>query len=278
MADSDDGHDRPIEELPSADRQFDALRAQIGTRRPALFLDFDCTLTPIVARPDLAALNAEARRVIENLAKHLSVAVVSGRDRADVEELMGIAGLSYAGGHGFDIRTADGRRHRHPVDGHFSEALDRAEARIRKSLANISGAMVERKARSIAIHYRQVDETATPGFHGAVDAVRADEPHLTLMRGKKVVEIGPKIAWDKGKAVLWLLSALGIDGAGHVPIFIGDDVTDEHAFEAIQPDGIGIVVAVPGEDPERRSSASFRVDGPDSVVSLLRRLDAIDWP
>lgn len=277
MADRDGGHDRPIKELPSADTEFDALRARIGPRKPALFLDFDGTLTPIVARPDLAALNAEARQAIENLSRHISVAVISGRDRADVETLVGIDGLAYAGGHGYDIQTADGRRHQHPVDGHFTEALDRAEARLRQSLAKVGGALVERKARSVAVHYRLVDERALPGFHGVMDAVLAEEPHLTLMRGKKVFEVEPEIDWHKGKAVLWLLAALGIDGSDHVPIFIGDDVTDEHAFEAILPGGIGIVVADPKGDRGRRTSASFRVDGPDSVVSILRRLDAIDW-
>lgn len=272
MTELNGGQDRPVEALPSADTRFDALKRRIGPRKPALFLDFDGTLTPIVSRPDLVSLNAEARLVIGELASRLPVAVVSGRERSEVEQLVAIAGLSYAGGHGFDIRTADGRAYQHPVNGHFTEAVDRAESQLRQSLDAIGGALVERKARSVAIHFRLVEEADLQAVTDAVARALADEPGLTVMNGKKVMEIEPEIDWNKGRAVLWLLSALGLEGAEHVPIFIGDDVTDERAFEAILPDGIGIIVADPTEEPGRRTSATFRVNGPDAVVAILRRL------
>ena len=277
MADSDGGQDRPIEAIPSALQEYDRLLARIGQRRPALFLDFDGTLTPIVSRPDLVALNNEARQVIRSLAGRLPVAVVSGRERAEVESLVAVDGIAYAGSHGFDIRTADGRRHQKSVDGPFFEALDRAEAGLRQPLEAIDGALVERKGRSIAVHYRLVAEPDLPRFHDAVDAVLTGEPRLKPMRGKKVVELEPDIDWNKGKAVLWLLATLGNDNSACVPIFIGDDVTDEHAFAAIAPEGIGIVVADPQGEAGRLTRASFRVDGPEAVVETLHRLDAADW-
>ena len=278
MADNGDGQERPVEDLPSAVQAYDEVLDRIGQRKPALFLDFDGTLTPIVSRPDLVALNSEARDIIESLVRRLPVAVVSGRERAEVESLVAVDGLSYAGAHGFDIRTADGRRHQQQVDGAFTEALERTEATLRRTVDAIDGALMERKRRSIALHYRLVDAPDLPRFHDAVDAALTAEPCLKPMHGKKVVELEPDIDWNKGRAVQWLLTSLGLDGPDIVPIFIGDDVTDEYAFAAILPDGIGIVVADPRGEPGRQTHASFRVDGPEAVVETLRRLDAGDWP
>jgi trehalose-phosphatase len=104
----------------------------------------------------------------------------------------------------------------------------------------------------------------------AVDRVVAAEPMLRKTGGKKIFEVRPAIAWDKGHAVLWLLEALAA-GTDAVPIYIGDDVTDEDAFAAIAGRGIGIVVG----DDGAPTLAAYSLRGTDDVRELLDRLRSV---
>jgi trehalose-phosphatase len=103
-----------------------------------------------------------------------------------------------------------------------------------------------------------------------VDGVLAAEPTLHKAHGKKVMELRPRIDWHKGSAVLWLLEALGLDGDDVLPMYVGDDVTDEDAFEALGARGLGILVS---ERP-RPSAATYAVRDPEQVRELLARLVA----
>jgi alpha,alpha-trehalase len=138
--------------LPNALSRFAEIRARLAGKRPAVFLDYDGTLTPIVDRPDLAVLSEDVRAVVRDLAELCPVAIVSGRDRADVEQLVGLDGLFYAGSHGFDIAGPGGLRKEHERAAEFLPALAHAEERLRGTVAGIDGALVERKKFAIAIH------------------------------------------------------------------------------------------------------------------------------
>jgi trehalose 6-phosphate phosphatase len=119
-----------------------------------------------------------------------------------------------------------------------------------EQITSVNGALVEPKKSSVAVHYRLVDEHERPRIKPIVDAAVAAHPHaLRLMPGKMVYEIQPKLDWDKGRAVLYLLEALRLDGEDVMPLYVGDDITDEHAFRALSGRGIGILVADPA-DPE----------------------------
>lgn len=264
---------RPVAELPSALDAFESVQSRLGTRQPALFLDYDGTLTPIVDRPELAVLSDRARAVVAAVARHRTVCIVSGRDRPDVEALVGIDGLAFAGSHGFDIRTADGRAIEEHAAGDIAPLLDRTQARLRQRLEGVEGALIERKAFSIAAHYRLVAPDRADAVRQAVAAAVTAEPGLKAKTGKMVFEIQPDIDWDKGRAVLWLFEALELSLERTVPLFLGDDVTDEDAFAALQGRGIGIVVAALDEGAQERTSfADYRLDDPDQVIALLRRL------
>lgn len=259
---------RPVAEIPSALERFDLLRQCLGGRRPAVFLDYDGTLTPIVDRPELAVLSEAARRGVDALARKVTVAVISGRDRADVERLVGIDSLVFAGSHGFDIRLPDGGEL--GQGGDFAPLLDAVERRLHEALDPLPGALVERKKFSIAAHYRLVAPERAHLVGDTVSAILADTPEIKMTPGKMVFELQPRLDWDKGKAVLWLMQSLGLRADGVVPMFFGDDVTDEHAFAALRDIGIGVIAA--RADKARSTGARFRVDDPEQVRQLLERL------
>jgi len=255
---------------PSALAHVGEIEGQLRGRTPAVFLDYDGTLTPIVERPELAVLDARTRRAIEHLARCCTVAVVSGRDLADVRERVGIETIHYAGSHGFDIAGPKGLRHTHPEGVEALSQLDAAERRLRSALAGIDGALVDRKRFAIAVHFRLVADRDVPAIEAEVDAELARRPGLRKGRGKKVLELRPDVDWNKGAAVRWLLEALGLDHGNVVPIYVGDDVTDEDAFEALaqRSAGIGIVVL----DHPRSTAAGYRLPDTDAVRTLLEDL------
>lgn len=260
----------PIAEVPSALDRFDDLKARLAGRTPAVFLDYDGTLTPIVDRPELAVLSDAGRAVVDRLARAVPVAVVSGRDRRDVERLVGLDSLTYAGSHGFDIVVPGRGELTLEGIGDFTALLDTVERRLHAGLDRIEGALIERKKFSIAAHYRLVAEQDYPAFRAVLDDILATVPSIKEKPGKKVFELQPAIDWDKGKCVLYLLNTLGLSGPAYIPMFFGDDITDEDAFQALRDRGVGVVVA-PAGDP-RRTAAAFRVDDPTELLELLRRL------
>lgn len=266
----DDG-EKVAPRLPSALDRFDEIAARIAGKRPAVFLDYDGTLTPIVARPDLAVLGEEMRRTVAELAGLCTVAVVSGRDRADVAGLVGLNGLVYAGSHGFDIAGPGGFHREYEAAAKYLPALDEAERRLRQTVGDIDGVIVERKRYAIAVHYRLVAPDDVGEVERGFDAVAASIPALRKTLGKKVFELRPRLDWNKGTAVLWLISALGLDGPDVTPFYIGDDDTDEDAFVALSGRGIAILVA---ERPQP-TAASYTLASPKAVGEFLRRLVAI---
>ncbi|MFC1937890.1 trehalose-phosphatase [Chloroflexota bacterium] len=260
-----------LHRLPSALEKGEEVFRRLRRGVPAIFLDYDGTLTPIVDNPADALIPEKTREVVRRLAKHYTVAVISGRDLDDVRNMVGIDKIIYAGSHGFDIAYPDGSRNVQEQWERFLPALDSAEAELRSSLEGIAGAQVERKRFTIAVHFRRVDSANVDMVGQQVNRVLGQLPELRKALGKKVFEIRPDIDWGKGKALLSLLETLYVDSAQAVPLFIGDDVTDEDAFRVIRKYGIGIAV---GED-ERRTAARYVLKDPDEVAKLLENLVTI---
>src|SRR5919106_322103 len=179
---------KDISDLPHALAQSDELTRLLSVRSPAVFLDYDGTLTPIVNRPEDAVISHGMRRTVRALAGRCPVCVVSGRDRRVVQELIGLDDLIVAGSHGFDIWSPKG------------------------TIGREEGALVEPKRSSVAAHYRLVSDEERPRVKEVVYTILAEYPdELKVTPGKMVYEIQPKIEWDKGRGMLYLLETLELD-------------------------------------------------------------------
>lgn len=257
-----------ISDLPSAGSRLDQIRHILGDRRPALFLDYDGTLTPIVDDPADARLPTATREVIERLAARTVVAIISGRDLEDVRALVAIDGIWYAGSHGLDLLDPDGKRTEQARE--FLPALASAEADLRDLIGDVEGARLERKRFAIAVHERQVPARLRGEVKEAVDSVAAEHPQLRVTGGKHIHELRPDIDWDKGAALRWLIDELELSDEAYLPVYIGDDETDEDAFRALGQRGLGLVVR--GEDDARSTLADYVLADPREVSELLERM------
>jgi trehalose-phosphatase len=236
-------------------------------RRLAVLLDYDGTLTPIVADYRRALLSDAMRQTLSGLAEHSIVAVVSGRDLKDVQKLVGLGSVFYSGSHGFELAGPRGWHHIHADAADYLPDLDRAEKALEKLLASVPGHALERKHFSLAVHYRQVDEARVGEVADAVDAVLAGNPRLVKGLGKKVFELKPALPWDKGSAIRLLLDELDMAGTGNLAVFIGDDITDEAAFRVLRAPDVSIIVV----DDDRVTSADYALRDCDDVRQFL------DW-
>jgi len=230
-----------VRDLPNALECKDGISGALEGKRLAVFLDYDGTLTPIVARPELAVLSDDMRAIVTELSHHCTLAIVSGRDRSDVEGLVKIDSLIFAGSHGFDIRGPAGLEIQSEIGAEHRPVLDQVRRELEERLGRVEGALLEPKKFSLAVHYRLVAAEDMDYFDRCVDEVLGRHPELKKKHGKKVYELQPRLDWDKGKAVLWLLEALKLDTPDVLPMYLGDDITDEDAFKALVGIGIGIM-------------------------------------
>ncbi len=246
------------------------LRRRLVSKPLAVFLDYDGTLTPIVARPELALPVPATRAVLEDLAEVCVVGIISGRDLDDVRTIVGVDELWYSGSHGFDLLAPDGTRDERDDGREVLDALSHAADALDEAVHAIPEAWVERKRVAIAVHYRQVDDAHVPALEQAVEGVVAMHPDLRRTGGKRIFEVRPNVAWDKGAALWSLFERAGLHTATALPIYIGDDETDEDAFAALDDDGVGILVA--DDDEDRFTSASYRLRDTDEVRVFLADL------
>jgi trehalose 6-phosphate phosphatase len=247
--------------------------------RCALFLDYDGTLTPIVEDPEAARLSPAVHHVLRTLVRHPRywVAIVSGRSLADLRGRVAEEGLYLAGNHGLEIEGPS-MRFDHPEGRRLSPHLKALRHALQRDLHEIAGAWVEDKGLSLSVHYRRVPEDLVPEVQERVRrrVAPAVEAGLCVLRsGKAVLEVRPHVPWHKGEAVRWILTQLRRQdpAAGVLPLYLGDDDTDEDAFRALGSEGIGIVV---GRD-RLHSTAPYYLPAVEDTARFLRILSAISW-
>jgi len=263
---------KTLVDLPSVWDCEEHIRRRVSGKALAVFLDYDGTLTPIVEDHTRAWLSGDMRAAVAELGKCCTVVIVSGRDLTMLRGLVELDSVGYAGSHGFEIVSPEGSTVSLERGLEFLPELDQVEEELRKRLAGIKGHAIERKRFSIALHYRQVADKDTGQLKPILDRVLADHPRLCRGYGKKVFEIKPDIDWNKGNAVLWLLERLGLDGQEVLPLYIGDDITDEDAFHVLAGRGLTIVVR---DHETRQTAADFAVTDTKDVKRLLEMLSSM---
>lgn len=235
---------------------------------PAIFLDYDGTLTPIVDDPDAANIADRERAVLRGLAELASLAVISGRGLEDVKTHVAVEGITYSGSHGFEIELSDGERFDQDEVAPVIPELDQAETVLRTEAEGLSGVMIERKPYAIAVHTRRADsDEVRREAKELAERVGSEHAGLVVREGKEIFELRPALDWDKGAALAHLLDLLPGDP---VPMYVGDDDTDEDAFAEVRRRlGVGVLV---GHARGAETWAGFSLSDPDETIEFLSRL------
>jgi trehalose 6-phosphate phosphatase len=223
--------------------------------RAGLFLDVDGVLAPIVPRPEDARVPDETRLELTRLAERYAlVACISGRAGEDAERIVGVPELTYVGNHGLELEpeSAEWR------------------ARLQAFLADVEWPRLEDKGLTAALHYRGLPDEAAARRELEAVAGRAREAGFVARFGRKVLEIVPPIAGNKGTAIRLLLERHDLDRA----LVAGDDTTDLDAFRALDGLGFGVRVAIASDEgpAELRRAADLVVADPAEFLVLLEQL------
>ncbi|XP_024025363.1 probable trehalose-phosphate phosphatase H isoform X2 [Morus notabilis] len=268
---------------PSALSMFDKIVEASKGKKIVMFLDYDGTLSPIVKNPERAFMSDAMRSTVKSLAQCFPTAIVSGRCRDKVYNFVQLAELYYAGSHGMDIKgpekgskyiKGDAKGILFQPAAKFLPMIDEVYKTLVYETKSTRGAMVEHNKFCLSVHYRCVDEKNWDLVAQQVKSVLKEYPKLKLTQGRKVLEIRPTIKWDKGKALEFLLKALGYANRRDVfSVYIGDDRTDEDAFKILKArgQGFGILVSKCPKD----TSASYSLQEPTEVMTFLQKL--VDW-
>ncbi|KAK7311455.1 hypothetical protein RJT34_09609 [Clitoria ternatea] len=272
---------------PSALNSFDRLMKLATGKRIIVFLDYDGTLSPIVNDPDRAFMSDEMRAAVYEVATYFPTAIISGRSRDKVKDFVRLNNLYYAGSHGMDImapsmtvrssegkhcdiaRSTNGTEVPFQPAKKFLPAIREILRRLENEVKEIKGAMIEDNGFCVSVHFRQVQEKDYDVLEDKVKSVLKKHPQFCLTEGKKVMEIRPSIKWNKGNAVEYFLDTLGLSSCSDIlPVYIGDDRTDEDAFKVIRGQGYPIIVSsIP-----RETNAIYSLRDPSEVLMFLARL------
>lgn len=231
-----------------------------------LFFDFDGTLVPIQDSPARCLLSPRTKSQLEkvSLSEKVSMAILSGRSVNDIIKRIQIQGIYFGGNHGLEI-SGPNLIYCHPDALYGKRAIDRMLKKIEKKISTISGALIERKRFGFSLHYRMADADGKgliKKIFYEIIADSTDPQAFSVLRGKKVLEVVPRVKWDKGKAAMFLLQNKKKE---YMPIYVGDDVTDEAAFDALRVRGVTIRVG-----RSKKTKAEYYLKGQWEIERFLR--------
>jgi trehalose 6-phosphate phosphatase len=261
-------------------RRLDSLIAPLRERpeRSAVLTDVDGTIAPITSEPADAAVPEKTRQVLRRLAERYAlVGCLSGRRALDARRVVGLDELAYAGNHGFELLLPgeDQVRPDPSLDGSEADAPRFVASLDRSGLERV-GIRTEEKGPIVALHWRGAPNEGAAESLAEEIASEAERQGLVPHRGRKVLEIRPDVALNKGIAVAALIPARRLDAA----LYGGDDRTDLDAFAALRTlaehgelqTAVCIAVASDESPPEVSRAADLTVAGPDGFVQVLESL------
>jgi trehalose 6-phosphate phosphatase len=241
----------------------DVARRIRASRHVVLFLDFDGTLAPLAARPERARLPSGTRRVLQRLIRHRGVTliVISGRRRAELQRRVGIPGIQYWGLYGAETGQ------KFQPSGAERRALRSIRAQLARRLSAYTQAWVENKGASLTVHLRDVPEVLQFLIRRELRLLLHDSRRaLRLFENLRDAEIAPRRVSGKGEAVRRFLARRRRGNT--LAIYCGDDFSDESAFAAVRH-GIPILVG-----PARPTWAQYRLCCPDEIAAALAKMEA----
>lgn len=254
-------------------RHMGPLKDAITGGRAVLFLDYDGTLSPIADRPDQTGITLTLRASLKRLSRKIKIAVISGRSLRDIKKLVALKGIVYVGNHGLEIEGPQ-LEFRGPAGPEVKRFFKRVADGLKRELLPVKGAVLEDKGFSLSVHYRLVDKKDKKIFEKAfyrAAGAYIREKKVRFKKGRKVFELRPPLEWDKGRAVLWLLSQKKFaQRKGVFPIYLGDDATDEDAFKVLPGRGAGVLVG-----RRKPSYARYYLKNCGEVERFLSRVDKI---
>lgn len=233
-----------------------------------LMLDFDGTLVPIIDDPVKCYLSSEVKQYLSMISrtKGFTVAVISGRSLSDIKKRVALRGLYYSGSHGLEI-SGPTINFVHADVYRIKPSIDKLRSLVEKEMRDTEGLIIEKKRFSFSCHYRMVKKgnvgKAIKKLLAFLSQTFARED-VTILRGKKVIEVIPRIPWNKGKAARLIINHLQNKP---MPVYAGDDTTDEFAFRALR--NLGLTVRICRSD---RSSASYYLREQAEIVPFLAYL------
>jgi trehalose 6-phosphate phosphatase len=240
-----------------------------------LFLDYDGTLVPFKDRPAEVTTPEKIKKIIRQLIRNprVTVTIVTGRPLCDIKKLLNIKGLSFIALHGLQIETSDGSEFTWEQTDQARSLIKEIKEAMQRELKDKKGAFLEDKELTVVLHYRLLTANKIQGireqFKRIVQSI--DEKNtLEIIDGAKVIEARPKI-WNKGMAIELFLAGR-TKRKNILPIYIGDDVTDEDAFQFLGKRGISIYVA---NQSKRKTTARYWVKNPDEVFFYLQSLSQL---
>ncbi len=253
--------------------QWEEVKSKLSNARALFFFDYDGTLAPIAGTPQQAVIPQKAKELLGRLSqKHnCTVAIISGRALEDIRRAVGLKDIIYAGNHGLEIEGPK-IKFESQVPPRLKSAIRDIYEKLVSKLSKIKGVLIEDKGLTIGVHYRLVDTKDIREFLGKFREITGPftaRNKIKITEGKKVYEIRPPVAWDKGKIALWLLARrqflAGEDKI--VPVYFGDDLTDEDGFRALKNKGLTVLVGEP-----KASDAAYFVRNTGEVVRFMEQI------